>query len=301
MVSQIKGDLQQLAELCTPVSNVGKVSNKGWEIELGWDDRIGNDFSYFIKGNFSYARNKIDYMAEAPYPYSWMNQTGFMIGQPKGLVADGFYNTQEQLANRAYNTYSNLVDLGDIKYKDINGDGLINNNDMVPIGYPTFPLISYNWRIGATWKNWDINALFIGTAKGSYDLSNTYYGGNRVVEAVTNGRWTKEKYANGENIEYPAMNDINGVSQASKVASTFWLRSTDFIRLKNVAISYTFKGNAFFKKANIKGLSVFANGNNLITWTNLVKGIDPESTSQNSNGYIFPLTKTYNFGLNVSF
>ncbi|WP_158643938.1 SusC/RagA family TonB-linked outer membrane protein [Pseudobacter ginsenosidimutans] len=285
----------------TPVSNVGMVSNKGWEFELGWDDKIGKDFAYFIKANFSYARNKIDYMAEAPFPYSWMNQTGFMIGQPKGLIAEGFYNTQEELANRPYNTFSNLVDLGDIKYRDINGDGKIDNSDRVPIGYPTFPLIAYNLRAGFSYKGFDVSALFIGTAKGSYNIASTYYGGNRIVQAVNDGRWTEEKYQKGGNISYPAMNAIDGVSQASKQLSTFWLRSTDFVRLKNISVSYTLQRIALLQKAGIKGISVFANGNNLITWTDLVDGIDPESTSQNSNGYIFPLIKTFNFGLNVSF
>ncbi len=285
----------------TPVSNVGMVSNKGWEFELGWDDKIGKDFAYFIKANFSYARNKIDYMAEAPFPYSWMNQTGFMIGQPKGLIAEGFYNTQEELANRPYNTFSNLVDLGDIKYRDINGDGKIDNSDRVPIGYPSFPLIAYNLRAGFSYKGFDVSALFIGTAKGSYNIASTYYGGNRIVQAVNDGRWTEEKYLKGGNISYPAMNAIDGVSQASKQLSTFWLRSTDFVRLKNISVSYTLQRIALLQKAGIKGISLFANGNNLITWTDLVDGIDPESTSQNSNGYIFPLIKTFNFGLNVSF
>ncbi|MFT3902086.1 MAG: TonB-dependent receptor [Niabella sp.] len=285
----------------TPVSNVGKVSNKGWEFELGWDEKVGSDFAYFVKTNFSYAKNKIEYMAEAPFPYSWMNQTGFMIGQPKGLIADGFYNTPEELANRPYNTFSNLVDVGDIRYRDINADGKIDNNDMVPIGYPVFPLISYNARIGFSYKSWDISALFIGTAKGSYDISRTYYGGNRIVQAVNDGRWTQEKYERGEEISYPAFNAIDGVSQASKTTSTFWLRSTDFVRLKNVSISYSFSGEKLFPRSGLKGISIFANGNNLVTWTKLVEGIDPESTSQNSNGYIFPLTKTYNVGLNISF
>ncbi|WEK38328.1 MAG: TonB-dependent receptor [Candidatus Pseudobacter hemicellulosilyticus] len=285
----------------TPVSNVGRVSNKGWEFELGWDDKIGNEFAYFIKANFSYSRNKIEFMAEAPYPYEWMNQTGYMIGQPKGLIADGFYNTQQELANRPNNTYSNLVDLGDIRYRDINGDGKIDNSDMVPIGYPTFPLIAYNWRMGFSYKGFDVSALFIGTAKGSYDISRTYYGGNRIVQAVNDGRWTQEKYDNGDAISYPAMNAIEGASQASKLTSTFWLRSTDFLRLKNLTVSYTFGNNPLLRSAGIKGISVFANGNNLITWTSLVDGIDPESTSQNSNGYIFPLIKTFNVGFNVSF
>lgn len=285
----------------TPVSNVGKVSNQGWEFELGWDDQINRDLNYFIKSSFSYARNKIDYMAEAAFPYPWMNQTGLMIGQPKGLIADGLYNTRQELTNRPNNTFNNQVDLGDIRYRDINGDGKIDNSDMVPIGYPTYPLISYNTRVGFSYKGWDLSALFIGTAKGSYDISRTFYGGNRVVKAVNDGRWTQEKYDRGEAITYPALNAITGVSQSSKIASNYWLRSTDFLRLKNISVSYSFRGNRWIEKAGMKSVSVFANGNNLVTWTKLVKGIDPESTSQSSNGYIYPLIKTYNIGLNISF
>ncbi len=284
-----------------PVSNLGRVSNSGWEFELGWDDKLSEDFTYFLKGNFSYARNKIDYMAEAAFPYPWMNQTGYMIGQPKGLVADGFYNNAAELANRPYNSFSNLVDVGDLRYKDINGDGIIDNNDMIPIGYPSFPLISYNFRLGVTYKGWDLNTLFIGTAKGSYDISNTYYGGNRIVDEVNSGRWTQEKYESGQEILYPALNAIDGVSQASKIRSTFWLRSTDFLRLKNASVGYTVRDSKLLQRVGLSAVRVYASGNNLVTWTKLVKGIDPESTSQNSNGYIFPLVRTYNLGVNISF
>ncbi|PYF74772.1 TonB-linked SusC/RagA family outer membrane protein [Pedobacter nutrimenti] len=283
----------------TPVSNSGKVSNKGIELELGWNDKITQAFTYFVKGSFSYARNKIDYMAEAPFPYPWMDQTGFMIGQPKGLIADGFYNTKEELANRPL--YQAKTELGDLRYRDINGDGVINDQDRVPIGYPSFPLIQYNWRVGFSYKGFDVSALFIGTAKGSYNTLNTVYANGALIQAATQGRWTQEKYNNGEKITYPAFNDIGKPSAASAgELSTFWLQSTDFVRLKNASIAYTFKSEHLQRRLGITGITLTATGNNLLTWTKLLKGIDPESA--NANGpYIFPLTKTYNLGLNVSF
>jgi TonB-linked SusC/RagA family outer membrane protein len=288
-----------------PVSNSGIVTNKGIELELGWTDKIGRDVTYYAKGSFSYARNKINYMAEAPFPYPWMDQTGFSIGQPKGLVATGFFNTPEQLANRPYNIFGNLADLGDLKYKDVNGDGMIDNKDMVPIGYPSVPLISYNWRVGFSYKRFDISALFVGTSKGSYNTLSTVYANGDLIQAANEGRWTQEKYAQGQKITYPAFNGVPGAgvgpsSEATAQLSTFWLRSTDFVRLKNLALTYTLSNAGILQRTGIKGISLTLTGNNLITWTKLPKGIDPESTTV-SAPYLYPLIKTYNFGLNVTF
>lgn len=288
--------------------NLGKVSNEGFEIQAGWNDKIGS-VSYFIKANYSFARNKIDYRAEAPYPYPWMNATGFAIGQYKGLLTNGFYNTQEELKNRPYNTFGgNNARLGDLKFKDITGDGILNNQDMVPIGYSNLPQVAYNLSVGFSYKGFDISALFIGTAKGSfpqfnYILSTPFAkNGGAVLQNMYDGHWTAEKLAKGATITYPEISFSGGQSN-NNVLSDFWLKSNNFHRLKNLELGYSFKAE-FLSHAGIKSMRLYANGNNLLTWgSNLVPGIDPEQADagKNSYGYLFPLTKTYNLGLNIQF
>jgi TonB-linked SusC/RagA family outer membrane protein len=292
-----------------PPINSGRVTNKGFELEAGWEDQVGK-LSYFIKGNYSYARNKIDYMAEAPYPYPWMDATGYAIGQYKGLLTDGFYNTSEQLANRPYNKFGNQARLGDLRFRDVNGDGAIDDQDEVPIGYPNVPEIAYNLSVGLSYKGFDVSALFIGTAKGSFPqygyILSTPFAKNvgEVLQSAYDGHWTEQKYQSGQKISYPEIS-MSGGGPNNAVLSDFWLKSNDFRRLKNMEIGYTFsRGRSFLKRTNIKGVRVYANGNNLVTWgSHLIKGIDPEmaDTGKNYMGYLYPLTKTYNVGVNVQF
>jgi len=290
-----------------PPANVGRVSNHGFEIEAGWNDHIGK-LNYFVKGNFSYAVNKIDYEAEAPYPYSWMDDTGFPIGQYKGLLTNGFYNTQQELNNRPYNTYGNNARLGDLRFVDVNGDGIIDQKDMVPIGYPNLPEIAYNWSLGFSYKGFDVSTLFIGTAKGSFPqygyILSTPFAKNvgEVLQAMYDGHWTAAKYAAGDKITYPEVS-FSGGGPNNAVLSDFWLKSNDFTRLKNMEIGYNFPNTmSFLRKAKIKGLRLYVNGNNLLTWgSSLLKGIDPEQADagKNNMGYLYPLTKVYNIGANI--
>ncbi len=292
----------------TPPLNLGRVSNEGFEIEAGWNDQLGA-FSYFIKGNYSFARNRVDYQAEAPYPYKWMNATGFAIGQYKGLLTDGFYNTQQELNNRPYNKYSTNARLGDLKFRDVNGDGIIDQQDMVPIGYSNLPQVAYNLTVGFSYKGFDVSALFIGTAKGSfpqfgYILSSPFAKNvGEVLQYAYDGRWTADKAAKGQKVYYPAIS-FSGGQANNAVLSDFWLKSNNFKRLKNLEIGYTFPQSAFFKRAQIKGMRIYLNGNNLFTWdSKLIDGIDPEQADagKNSMGYLFPLTRTFNFGANIQF
>ena len=291
-----------------PPVNVGKINNYGFEVTLGWKDKI-NDFSYGISGNFSYARNKIDYQAEALNKYPWMNATGYSIGQFKGLVSNGFYNTQAELNNRPNNTFTNTAFLGSIRYKDIDGDGKIDQSDMVPIGYSNLPRVAYNLTLNFAYKGFDISALFIGTAQGSF-----YQGGYGLAEPFASssitwnalqwqaaGTWTPQRNAAGQKITFPSI--TYGKSTQDHTTSDFWLKSNSFTRLKNLDVGYTFKAE-LLRRTGIKSLRIFANGNNLFLWgSKLIKGVDPEVAQANGvdQGYLYPLSKVYNFGLNVNF
>lgn len=291
-----------------PPANVGQTENKGYEVVVGWNDRI-SDFSYNIEAHVSYAKNKIIYRAEAPNPYDWMNETGKSIGQRFGLKSDGFYNTQEELNNRPFNTFTgNKATLGDIRYKDLNGDGLIDNKDFAPIGYPNYALYHLGLKLGVGYKGFEARVLFNGSKNGSYYLSSGFtipyiLSGGNAWQWMYDGRWTPEKAASGAEITYPRATYNYSYSDNNFLTSDFWMRSNDFFRLKNIELAYTFRSNAsFMRTLGLSALRVYASGNNIYTFKNKLTdiGIDPEAPDSRGK-YLFPLISTYNVGFNVQF
>lgn len=292
-----------------PPANVGITTNKGYEIVLNWTDKIGK-VGYSIGGNLSYAKNKIIYRAEAQKEFPWMAQTGYSIGQYKGLKTDGFFNTQEELDARPYNTFNgNRATFGDVRYQDINGDELIDNRDIVPIGFSNLPQYAYSFRAAINYKGFDLTMLFNGSAKGSFNLANYQFNtpffqtAGNLMQWQYEGRWTPEKAASNTAIQYPRATMHGGAGgNANYLSSDLWLISTDFFRLKNVELAYTFPPNPFFKKAGMSAVRVYANANNLFTWSKeaLDKGVDPESTDQGGYG-IYPMTRAVVFGANIRF
>ena len=298
----------------TAAVNVGRVTNHGFELVAGWEDSIG-DFRYTVEGNLTYAKNTIKYMAEAPNPYPWMNQTGHSIGQYYGYKTDGFYDTLEELNNRPFFSQSaNAVTLGDIKYVDLNGDGLIDSKDIAPIGYPNRPLMNFGGKIALSWRGFDLKMILSGTAMGTYyvaRITSPFFkrAGNAFLWQYE-GRWTPEKVASGAEITYPrAVYDASQDHYDFGPKSDLWALSSDHLRIKNVEFGYTFpKNSAFMQKLKISGLRIYANANNLLTLFDKMSryGIDPETKdnlggSEGNISYVFPLTRTTNIGVNINF
>ena len=283
-----------------PPANVGIVTNQGYEVSLAWNDNF-KALSYSIKGNLSYTHNKIIYKAEAPNPYQWMNTTGFSIGQYYGLKSDGFFNTPQELATRPFNSFTNnIASLGDIRYKDINGDGVIDNQDVVPIGYANLPQYAYNFNFKFNYKGLEFSILLNGTLNGSYYLNSINYTGF-LYKFEYDDRWTPEKAANGTKILYPRLQI--GSTTGNFNVSDFWLKSNNFLKIKNMALGYTFSTQKLRKAGiGISSIRIYGNANNIFTFKNQLSkyGVDPETTDQ-SSGYIFPLTKSYVFGATVLF
>lgn len=294
--------------------NVGEVTNRGCELVLGWEDKHG-DFGYYIEGNLTYARNTIEYMAEAPNPYEWMNQTGHSIGQYYGYKTDGFYNTLEELNNRPYfQPSANNVTLGDVKYLDLNGDGVVNSRDMAPVGYPNRPMMNFGGKIGFSYKGFDAHVVLSGTAMGTYYISRItspfFKRAGNAFRWQYENRWTAERYAAGEKISYPrAVYDADQSHYDFGPISDLWALSSDHLKIKNVEIGYTFPQNSrFLHKAGIAGMRVYTTANNLLTLFDKMSeyGIDPETKDNIGEGegnisYVFPLTRTINFGVNIQF
>jgi TonB-linked SusC/RagA family outer membrane protein len=292
-----------------PPVNVGNVVNSGYELSLGWKDKIGQ-VGYFANVGVSYAKNKILFQAEAPNPYQWMNHTGFPIGQYYGLVNDGFFNTPQDLANRPYNTYtSNVATLGDIRYKDLNGDGVIDNKDRAAIGYSNLPQYHFNATVGFNFKGFDVSVLFIGTANGSFALnlnSGSYVvpfwqGTSNLWQWQNDGQWTAAKAASGAKVTFPRPIMFGSSTSNSYLMSDFWLISNNYVRIKNLEIGYTLPAG-IMKHLSINSLRLYFNSNNLFTFKNALSmyGVDPEQTDTGAT-FLYPLTKTITLGLKAQF
>lgn len=303
-----------LASGNTSPVNIGRVNNRGYELVLGWHKKNG-DFRYDIEGNVTSAKNKIIYRAEAPNPYDWMNQTGHSIGQYFGYKTDGYYNNLDELNSRPFfGPLNNAVTLGDIKYLDLNGDAIVDNKDMAPVGYPNMPQIMFGGRIGFNYKGFDVRAVFTGTAQGTYYISRItspfFKRAGNAFRWQYEGRWTAEKVAAGEKITYPrAVYNADQNHYDFGPMSDQWALSSDHLRLKNLEAGYSFSATSrFLKSAGISSLRVYANANNVFTLFDKMKayGIDPETKdnlggSEGNISYVFPLTRTIMFGFNIQF
>jgi TonB-linked SusC/RagA family outer membrane protein len=305
-----------------PPSNIGRTENKGWDGEVSWRDKINDDLNYFAKGTFSYAKNKILFMDEAPSEYKLSMQTGRPIGTIFGYVADGFYDSQEEINNSAYDGLERGVAPGDLKYKDISGpnnapDGIINEYDRVAIGNK-LPDFTYGISGGFTYKNFDFSLLFQGATGAKVSIeemlrlasgSNTIVGSsNGKPMPIHQGRWTYYD-ADWNYIDDPAtLIEMNRTASyprlrqgntGNSAPSTFWLRSANYLRWKNVEIGYNLP-DRMMQAIGLSGVRFYFTAQNLYTWSNLKEyQIDPESSEKGLTTY--PQQKVYNFGCQISF
>ena len=289
-----------------PIVNLGKVDNKGYEISVRWEDVIGN-VKYYLGTNWGYSKNKVIYKDEIPQPYEWMRQTGRPVGQQFGYIFDGYF-TAEDVANYAQQKGQNngIPDhgagfspvAGDVKYKDLNGDNKIDNNDISAIGNPIYPLLSGNLTGGFSWKGFDLSMTWSGAFKTSRLISQFYrfpFGetNNRsLLKYMIDDAWTPEK---GDAARAPAISLTNSRSNNYK-NSDLWLRDASYIRLKNIEIGYSFP-KRLLDKAHLSFLRFSVSGYNLLTFDKL-DFCDPES---NPSGDTYPLIRVVNFGVKVGF
>ncbi|WP_460765317.1 SusC/RagA family TonB-linked outer membrane protein [Niabella terrae] len=278
--------------------NIGVVDNKGYELELGWQDTFGTEGNYFMKAIYSFARNKIIEMSESSQPYDYMMSTGRSIDQFMGYLFDGFFQSYEQIAAAPQQFGLSNLSPGDIKYKDINQDGIIDQNDQSAIGYSTVPEITYSFSAGISYKGVDLSLLFQGAARSSVymagDLGWDNSWGNYYEEHVN--RWTPETAASAT---YPRFLQKADGNNQNYYLSDFWLRNGRYLRLKNVQLGYTMP-KRLYRRVPMTSIRFFANAFNLITWDE-VKRIDPESSPDRNVGQFYPQQRVINFGVNVGF
>lgn len=280
-----------------PPSNLGIVENKGFETELGWSDKIGQ-FQYFAKGMFAFARNEIIERSEEAQPYDYLYRKGNPIGQFYGYQFMGFFQSVEEIAAAPQQFGLTNVVPGDMRYKDINGDGVIDQNDETPIGYSTVPEITFSGQFGFSYKNFDISLMLQGATNVTVNPTNEVGWDNRFgafFEEHLN-RWTPETASTAT---YPLLRKASLPNTNNYYTSTFWLKDGSYLRLKNLQFGYAIPKKAL-RKTPLNSIRLYANGFNLFTLTE-VTYVDPEMDPNQSNGFYYPQQKVFNVGINVTF
>jgi TonB-linked SusC/RagA family outer membrane protein len=280
--------------------NLGKTKNSGYEIELRHNKRINNDLEYMVGFTFSHAANEIIDMDEPDLKTDYRKREGHPIGQYYGLVVDGFV-TAADLADPDFpvSTYGD-VQVGDLKYRDMNGDKFIDDRDETFIGYSNIPENSYALTLGANYKRFGLSLMFQGV-----DHVSRYYDAEAMYAFVSGGkvkehhldRWdpAKSEADNLANAKYPLLH-YDSYGDHNQRQNSFFLQNGAFVRLKNIELSYTLPLN-IISKAGMSDCRLYVNANNLITWDHLDGLTDPESNGSNT----YPIMKAVNFGINIKF
>ena len=294
-----------------PYANIGETRNKGVDMTLEWNQRFG-DWYVTARGNLTYNRNKLVNNDEPDWQYRYQNRIGKPYGllgsQPWGLKALGLFQSQEEIDNSPVQMFGEYG-IGDIKYQDMNGDGIINSDDEVYLGYTTLPEITYGFGATASWKGLDINVFFQGVSHVNFTLSGStiyspFSSSNPYRSAIQYDVWDKgwrSDRSAEENAKalYPRLSwGQNAGSSNNQHASSWWQRNGAFMRLKNVEIGYTFPKKWMSATHVFKSLRIYLSGNNLCTFSDF-KLWDPETGS--TTGQAYPPNRVYMIGLNANF
>lgn len=293
-----RDDIPGIVGYTLPAANVGKVDNRGFDINVTHFNKI-NDFSYSVTGNLTWARNKvIDLLEPAGTKNNpRLRSTGHPMDQYFGYEALGLFQSDEEADNWPQPQFG-TAKAGDIKYKDQNGDGVIDDEDKVAIGRSNFPELVFGLNLSAQWKGFDISMFFQGAA-----LADFYYSGylahpylegqgGTLFEHHINNTWTPEN----RNAEFPRL--YYGGNVNNKYFSSFWLRNGSYLRLKNMEIGYDIKSVLLKNISAIQKCRIYVSGSNLFTCS-AIKYFDPEL--RDAGGSAYPQMKTYVLGINLTF
>lgn len=298
-----------------PKENIGKVENKGFEVETGIENKVG-ELGYHIRGMISYAKNIVIFQDEVDPRFEYMRRTGKPVGQNFGLKVLGYYNPDDFEQDSEGNLILQLngkpilkpempqptfgaVQLGDFKYWDRNEDGVIDSFDEGPIGNSRIPKVVFSLSYGLNFKGFDFNMMWQGAGGNNKFLSGTgaweqIREAGRYME-IHQSRWTLDRYLNNEEILYPRLSSAE--NKHNHRSNSFFLKKGDYLRLKNLEVGYNLPKNSL-NKIGLSNLRVFVSGTNLLIF-DYIKVMDPESN--NSDGSSYPQMKLWNMGFNLQF
>jgi TonB-linked SusC/RagA family outer membrane protein len=282
----LKLPIPDLVGVSAPMQNAGKVRNIGFELALTHRNQV-NRFRYSTSFNFSYVKNEIIDLNGGDTP-------GRSVGDPVdniyGYVCEGIFKSQEEIDNSPKQVWGAVP--GDLKYADINNDGVVNQNDRKSLG-STFPKINFGLRVNCEYRNFDLTMLLqgAGMVKGvtAGEISQAFMNGGKVTEEWLD-RWTPENV----NASYPRLT-LSGSSR-NYMTSSFWVQNASYLKMRNLQIGYTIPKN-ILSHLGVSNLRLYCSIDNLFTISKF-KGLDPEMVTTQT---MYPLTRNYSFGINLSF
>ena len=310
-IVQPRQDIPSVLGLTSEVrTNFGEAIGDGVDITVDYSRSFPNSMWYIIRGNYTYGTSKITVYDELDYSKiaPWKSVVGLKVGQAKGYVAERLFIDDKEVQNSPRQEVSSQggdYQAGDIKYRDVNGDGVVNSLDIVPMGYPVNPEIQYGFGGSFGYKDFDLSVFLQGEAHFSFfldagamapfiEVSSGGMKGNRaLLNFITQSVWTetnRDVYAKWPRLSPEVGNAAVG-NNNNFVNSNYWLRTAGYMRLKSVEIGYTFN--------QLKGIAprLYFSGTNLLTFSKF-KLWDPE---MRGNGLAYPLQRVYNVGVQVSF
>ena len=297
-IYQARANLPETMGLTSNVyGNVGEVKSAGWDGSIDLNHSFNKDLWLSGRFNFTYAHNEIIENEEPEYRWSYLSNIGWPIDTWKGYIAERLFIDEADVANSPRQELGGIVRAGDIKYKDINGDGRVNSDDQVHIGYPIVPEITYGFGLSGGYKNFDLSFFMQGQDRVSFFINPNniapFVEQRNAMQYIADDHWNPNNPV--AKAFWPRLsasyNDNNNVSN-----STWWIRNGRFLRMKNAELGYTLPKN-FFPSTGIESLRLYLAGQNLFNLSDF-KLWDPEMGGE---GFNYPLQKVYSVGLTVSF
>ena len=293
-----RGDIPDYVGITSsPLGNLGKVDNQGFELSADYHQQLDADWFLSFMGNFSYSHNTV-VENDITYAYPWLDVRGQRVGQRYGFLAEKLFDSDEEVRHSAYQSGDTRA--GDIKYRDINGDGKIDDYDKVPIGFGSTPEISYGFGFNIAWRSLSLSAMFQGAA--CVDALISGQGVTPFQQGMSSGsimtfvldRWTEQDPR--QDVAVPRLSPSASYNMNYE-DSTWWLKDTSYLRLKNVQFSYSLP-KPWVRVLHLSGASVYLQGVNLLTFSSF-KLWDVEQSD--GRGDVYPNTKSYSLGINFSF
>jgi len=287
-----------------PWANVGAVKSQGFDGNFQYKDHIG-EINWTVRGNITYSKNTILERDEENNVYAYQYGKGYRVNQQRGLIALGLFRDYDDIRNSPKQSWG-TVQPGDIKYKDVNGDGIVDDGDRVAIGATDTPSLIYGLGASVSWRGFDFNLHFQGAGKYTFLINsgavNAFRDGRwgNILQGITDNRWISSdisgtKETENPNAPYPRLS--YGYNLNNQQSSSFWLRNGRFLRLKNLDIGYTLP-KPMVNTIHLESVRIYISGQNLITWSPF-KLWDPELDSS-MRGQIYPITRSFTAGIQIS-